>query len=480
MWLLFSVLVALAWSSVASIVAPVSASPLDGSINVENCHWSDPNDVIDHIIAGSLNVTEIVVDCKEVCSLVYGSSNPDISGKGVMVSYYAQFILVGLFTLLLPVFHFLVSTLRPQDGAWNSAVKVLRKCQASVNEISGFYCLTIFVAVVVRYSQTPPVLEIIFMDRLLSIQGVVVTTVLSFQLFETQINHIVYSDYHSVYNIALFIAQLTISYTISIRHDAFPIFFEASRDCARLHNYPDTSSFFLPAVIAPSALSRAGAFGLGVLIFFAVCFTVNMVMRLEISYPAWLRMYVWHAAAGPFVVFYIWTFVTMSIELESVREYTAGADGDQQDGWGYGQTTAVLLWIPLLRTALKAVWDEWSGKPSGRAPENIAPQAPFRDEPEAHELQHPSDVFDAHLPTFAPRHSALQATEEPVSVAGSLGIVAANNRQIAEPTVVSLQSILTSSNEVHPSTRTSSWERIESRDQNSNGNGLRRRDTGDL
>jgi len=64
------------------------------------------------------------------------------------------------------------------------------------------------------------------------------------------------------------------------------------------------------------------------------------------------------------VLEYIAVFAILARRLALVRQITSnpmdGDEGESED-WGYGQTTAVLLWSPLLRTAFKAAWGEWAG-----------------------------------------------------------------------------------------------------------------------
>ena len=54
----------------------------------------------------------------------------------------------------------------------------------------------------------------------------------------------------------------------------------------------------------------------------------------------------------------------MAERLVDVRGMVLGAQSwnEEGDDWGYGQTTAVLLWTPVLRTAFKSAWGEWAAK----------------------------------------------------------------------------------------------------------------------
>jgi hypothetical protein len=60
-----------------------------------------------------------------------------------------------------------------------------------------------------------------------------------------------------------------------------------------------------------------------------------------------------------FVILYASSLIGYAIQLEQIRDVTRSpGQGYPDDEWGYGQTTAVLLWAPVLRTAIKVVWRE--------------------------------------------------------------------------------------------------------------------------
>jgi hypothetical protein len=74
-------------------------------------------------------------------------------------------------------------------------------------------------------------------------------------------------------------------------------------------------------------------------------------------FPKWLRKYIWHIFSFLLSVMYIYIFIMLALKLQRLREARKSPDEDgSDDEWGYGQTTAVLLWIPILRTMAKAMW----------------------------------------------------------------------------------------------------------------------------
>lgn len=137
----------------------------------------------------------------------------------------------------------------------------LRKCQATVNEISALYPLTILISAVLRYTQTPPILEVVFINNLLYMQIFIIFTTLIFKSYDSQYNKIPTTNSDVVYNLGNLIAQLATSYTLSIRHSAFPILYEAGKSCSRLYDYVDVGAYFTPS---QNAATTAKTFGIGI------------------------------------------------------------------------------------------------------------------------------------------------------------------------------------------------------------------------
>ena len=58
---------------------------MNGTIANDNltCVFSSISQVLNEADAGSLNITKIVQICPNICSLAWGTGNPDLSGVGV-------------------------------------------------------------------------------------------------------------------------------------------------------------------------------------------------------------------------------------------------------------------------------------------------------------------------------------------------------------------------------------------------------------
>lgn len=278
-----------------------------------------------------------------------------------MISYFAQFGFVGFCSLILPVMAFATAHSPWRDGKPRLAIELLRKCQSTVNEISVFYSLSIFIAAVVRFIQTPPIFEIIFIQNLIHVQTTIIVTMLLFRVYDFQFNNIPVARSHTVYDLGNLLAQLVTSYTISLRHDSFPVFFELCQSCNRFYAYTDASSYFAPTEDAGSSAKYWGI-GIGISIGSMVVGGLlgYLFQRIRRVFPKWLRKYWHHILVLQCVLLYIALFVLLARRLDFVRNYTTNPEdgGGGGDDWGYGQTTAVLLWAPVLRTAFKAAWSQ--------------------------------------------------------------------------------------------------------------------------
>lgn len=280
-----------------------------------------------------------------------------------------QFVIVGFCSLVLPVVDFSISRSTTwQQGKPGLAVKLLRKCQSTVNEINAFYVLSICIAAVVRYTQMPPVFEIFFIGNLLYVQSFIVFTDLLSRYWDSRFNGIRIGPSRSVYDIANGITGLVTNYTISVRNDAFPVLFETCKSCSSLYHYIDMSPFFAPTENAASSARSWGiGFGIGLAIFVAGGLLASFVKSVrKFLFPKWFRKHFFHITTLLYALAFIALFALLARRLALVRDLmqtpnqTEAEDQEDGDDWGYGQTTAVLLWTPVLRTFVKTAWGECS------------------------------------------------------------------------------------------------------------------------
>lgn len=252
--------------------------------------------------------------------------------------------------------------------------------QQNVFEINVFYTLSIMIAAVVRYHQTPPILEIMFLAKLLAIQNLTNSTILFSIYFDSEFNKIPTRG-TTICRLGNSIVLIARGYSISLRRDAFSIYYEVSKYCYESHGYIDISHLFGPTIRADNAKGlglAVGAFSGLLLLLFIFYFFASVRSKL---WAWWLRLRrlppglvqrVWHRTlyartiirkhfykAVAFIIMWIysWLIISYAIRLDQIKRL-AGQERDNE--WGYGQTTAVLLLLPAGKAALKSGY----GKPT--------------------------------------------------------------------------------------------------------------------
>lgn len=238
------------------------------------------------------------------------------------------------------------------------------------------------IAAVVRYHQTPPILEIMFLAKLLAIQNLTNSTILFSIYFDSEFNKIPTRG-TTICRLGNSIVLIARGYSISLRRDAFSIYYEVSKYCYESHGYIDISHLFGPTIRADNAKGlglAVGAFSGLLLLLFIFYFFASVRSKL---WAWWLRLRrlppglvqrVWHRTlyartiirkhfykAVAFIIMWIysWLIISYAIRLDQIKRL-AGQERDNE--WGYGQTTAVLLLLPAGKAALKSGYEIWTKK----------------------------------------------------------------------------------------------------------------------
>ena len=162
----------------------------------------------------------------------------------VVVSYYMQIGIVAFCSLIVPMIDFATSKSPWRQGKLGLVTQVLRKCQPTVNEISAFYSLSIYIAAIVRFTQTPPIVEIIFIGCLLTVQYSISLALLAAGFVDLRFNGVPMPMSHIGYSIGNALAGLVTSYPFRLRQDAFPVLFDLCKSCNRVYKYSDYSRYF--------------------------------------------------------------------------------------------------------------------------------------------------------------------------------------------------------------------------------------------
>jgi len=162
--------------------------PAQASSNDTNpCDFSDRSALLDRVVSDwqGYNISLLVEKCPNICVLIYGDGNPDVSGIGVsrisymstiritdglevLISYIVQFVstlLVGPGLLYLFAFES-----RYSDGFKQFLSMVINDIMPVINSGNNWIMLSVMVASIIRLSQYPPVFEMDFISTLLWFQ----------------------------------------------------------------------------------------------------------------------------------------------------------------------------------------------------------------------------------------------------------------------------------------------------------------------
>ncbi|TFK64489.1 hypothetical protein BDN72DRAFT_901501 [Pluteus cervinus] len=137
-----------------------------------DCDFSSLNDVLNQAAIQNTNLTDLVQKCQNICGLVWGTGNPDLSGIGAEVSYIIQVIFVVIFG---PLFSFLYG-LRgsPKDSSKSPLVKL----HDAFVDSNAVFTISISIAALVRIKQDAPLYELSFLLSLTSMQFLGLLTVI--------------------------------------------------------------------------------------------------------------------------------------------------------------------------------------------------------------------------------------------------------------------------------------------------------------
>ena len=122
------------------------------------------NDVLTKADMDHLNITTLVSSCPDICTLAWGTGNPDLSGIGANISYIFQAILTFIFGPLLCVTYIF------HKKFTKSAKERLEELQDTFMDISVQFSITVAIAAVIRSYQHPPYYELAFLRSLITMQ----------------------------------------------------------------------------------------------------------------------------------------------------------------------------------------------------------------------------------------------------------------------------------------------------------------------
>jgi hypothetical protein len=266
-----------------------------------------------------------------------------------MISYFLQAALVCIFGALLPIFIWLINLF-----PWKSAIRrspLLRKLQNSFYETSAFFSISLLVASIVRWRQVPSTMETVLISHVVWIQLLIVSLLLFAQIADYVMNKSHLGWEWQVYYISIGAAQLATSCVVEVPNRN--VYKDIAMQCHQQHQFVDISSYLPTSEKGITALKwyiigAVGGLVLGILsgAFKKVLFKIT---------PKWLQR---HGQSTFFVLVLLLNLVSIVINImaiEHVRDLLKKLSGDQlpDSGWTYGQTTAILLWLPFFWASIK-------------------------------------------------------------------------------------------------------------------------------
>jgi hypothetical protein len=269
-----------------------------------------------------------------------------------MISYYIQVALSSLFAYLLPVAIWLFNVFSWKAGI--RTIPLLRKLRKSVYKINAFFSISLLVASLVRWRQVPPVMETVFIFHMEWNQMSNTFFMQSALLYDQSLNKATLTWdwilYYAVYA-ALSLAHLIASCVIAIPNRA--TYRDLATQCQiqqQLLNIADliTASEQVKTTLKCIVL----VLGIGLVLVILAGFFDKTLMKFM---PDRVKKHV----NRPFAIGLLLTELSFAILLAPLFARIRGTlkklSGDQlpENGWGYGEVTAILLWVPLLGSFLR-------------------------------------------------------------------------------------------------------------------------------
>jgi len=288
-----------------------------------------------------------------------------------MISMYIEVVLFTIFGVSFPA---IVWFLNKQSKSKVAPVTILlRKIQALVLKTTAFLMLTLYVTAfhTSRQASNLSVLEITFLSGLLDFQFWCIIGTLITHGADERLNKVKGSYLLQLAYYALFIIQLAISNSIKVPHQ--DVYKTLAKECHEQRQFINAVSTVSGLDAAASAkwgfIGAALGFLIMLLIVFAVVYIKNIPSFLtrpfEIlwnSVPAWLKRY-WDLCSNTWMMaMYAFLIPSNFSRLQNVRKLALQMMPAGEEEWGYGQTTAILLWLPLVLSAIKETTSKVTSK----------------------------------------------------------------------------------------------------------------------
>lgn len=297
---------------------------------------------------------QLVTTCPNICAAVYGNGNPDISGIGVYISFFTQAIYWILFRpLLASLFLLLPPAKELKSQALKTFLQRLKNLSEAVHGTSIFLNFTTLIAAAVRLRQSPPEYEALYLSKLsnyifqLSSSSYITTLAFRHGPVPGQRD----TFYNAVETISVLLSTYLVNAIDAYRGSLGVLRLVASA-CAKEHSFPAptrvTAIISWPVYL--SALFVAAAVG-----YLLSSRFPELTMKFYLNKGEGIFLKAWHSRKVRIVFFNVMHAmdvvsvvhgITVLYQIR-VTMQAANVPTDVDNQWGFGQVTAIMIWVPM-------------------------------------------------------------------------------------------------------------------------------------
>lgn len=278
-----------------------------------------------------------------------------------MITYIFQVVVTIFFGPLFPLLLYSIGSstnpriIRLQEG--------LRKLRNSVYTTHLFFSTSLLVAAIVRFQQVPSIVEVLFMSYMISLQYNISYILL---VSDTEGKRLLGNPLRTPWLLSLVfnsIAYSIASWTLDQSKTVRPVGYEAALACHHLRGAIDISPIFQDVDLL--SLFKWMAVAVGCIVFMVLIVSKFMsdvpkmmgrFMRRNI--PLAVQQNATQVIRIGLLLNWVLSLIFETINVLNARSKMKKLSGEQfkDNDWGYGQTTAVMLWAPFMCEVFVETW----------------------------------------------------------------------------------------------------------------------------
>lgn len=263
-----------------------------------------------------------------------------------MCAYLIQVFSVCVFGVLVSILFLLFTSFSSKLGI--REIAPFRKIQKRVHEINAFFSISILLAAIIRWREVPSLMETVMISYIVWFQFIICCTMLFMQLCDHMKNAAIMPWFYQPFYLTIIVAQLVASCVIDVPNE--DVYKDLATQCHEQYNFIDLSRWLFGKGTFTLKWTLVGMV-IGLVFIGLTAAFAGVLLKLV---PAWIKKH------GE-VIFFV---AVLSLDISSVVSNVVlmmMARGDlkklsqyslPQNDWGYGQTTALLLWAFVFWTWL--------------------------------------------------------------------------------------------------------------------------------